>query len=67
MYTEEISRELWDKIQSNRTLLLELGKIVDDTLQENELLSGVYGDDIIYNSLHNIADVIAQEIENSQY
>ena len=67
MYTEEISKLLWDKIQSNRSLLLELGKIVDDTLEENELLSGVYGDDIIYNSLHNIADVIAQEIENSQY
>ena len=67
MYTEEISREIYDKIQSNRALLLELGKIVDDTLQENEVLSGVYGDDIIYNSMHNIADVISQEIENSQY
>ena len=67
MYVEDLSKILWDKIQSNRTLLLELGKIVDDTLTEEELLSGVYGDDIIYNSLHNIADVIANEIENSQY
>jgi PAB1-binding protein PBP1 len=67
MYTEEIRKEIYDKIQSNRKLLLELGKIVDDTLEENEVLSGVYGDDIIYNSMLQIAQVISNEIENSQY
>lgn len=67
MYTEEIRKEIFDKIQSNRNLLLELGKIVDNTLEENEVLSGVYGDDIIYNSMYSIAQVITDEIENSQY
>jgi len=67
MYIEDIRKEIYDKIQSNRALLLELGKIVDDTLEENEVLSGVYGDDIIYNSMLQIAQVISNEIENSQY
>ena len=66
MYTEEIRKEIYNKIQSNRALLLELGQIVDSTLEENEILSGVYGDDIIYNSMFSIAEVISNEIENSQ-
>ena len=66
MYTEEIRKEIYNKIQSNRALLLELGKIVDDTLQENEILSGLYGDDIIYNSMFSLAQVITDEVERSQ-
>ncbi len=36
MYTEDIRKQIWTKIQSNRTLLLELGSIVDRVIDENE-------------------------------
>ena len=66
MFVEEIRQKIYDKIANDRTLLLRLGRLADEVLEENEILTGIYGDDIIYNSIFSMSQVLADEIEQNQ-
>ena len=65
MYTETIRKQIWQKLESNRTILLELGKAVDEVIDENNIDCDIYGDDVIYNTLFSMCQVIADEIEHN--
>ena len=65
MYTDSIRKQIWTKIQSNRTLLLELGSIVDGVIDENNIDCDIYGDDIVYITMDEVSQVLADELEHN--